>query len=428
MKKTILFEAEALNELESGIKNYQINLLTSLKNMLPAGSSIVLVMNRKTKNLPREFASMKILQLYNPLLDVLYFFWRKIKQKKASQESPNTGGDVNTTSANKKSLIIRTAIVIRSVITNLLTPHVAMVRMDAKWRPSRYCQIFSFSDWLLPGVQKIMIVHDLTPFIMAEHHDKGHRKFMQFLFDKIAQSRYTGEIKFLSVSESTQRDLQTYFPKISPDRMAFAYNGVDYRLKIYLESTQKSKNTLKKFGLEGSYIMGLGTIEPRKNLRTLIKAFALFQEKHPEFTLVLTGKKGWDYSFDDFFHSLPQKVQRQIKVTGHLERTEVFDLLKNADVFVYPSLYEGFGLPVLEAMALETPVITSANSSLPEVLGPQGVYLQNEQDADQLNKLMEKVLFSPDFDKAAYIRYQKDRTKMFDWDNVSRKLLSWLPC
>jgi|GEM_PF-6257079 len=79
-------------------------------------------------------------------------------------------------------------------------------------------------------------------------------------------------------------------------------------------------------------------------------------------------------------------------------------------------------------MALETPVITSANSSLPEVLGPQGVYLQNEQDADQLNKLMEKVLFSPDFDKAAYIRYQKDRTKMFDWDNVSRKLLSWLPC
>jgi len=430
MKKTILFDAEALNELEAGVKNYEINLLTSLKLKLSPDWKLLLVVQKKTSNIPYEFQNEKFLALQNPIVAFLQILWWARKKTSRDGSLGSEIPPVAESSAPQKSLspFFVFIVFMRKLLLYLFTPKMLLLKLQARFYPDHFFQIISFSDWILPGVPKAMIVYDLTNFTKPEVHVQGHSKYIRLLFENTTGKKLEKEITFLSISEQTRKDFLNFFPHVDPSRIVTVYNGIDFRLQDYIEKKRgkSALPVLEKFTINKPYIMGLGTIEPRKNIRTLIKAFEIFSQSHPEYKLVIVGKKGWDNDFENFIQSLSEPVKTRLLITGHIERTEVFVLLENADLFVYPSLYEGFGLPLLESMVLGTPAIASGNSSMPEVLGPQGIYLQNPLDFHELNALMEKVLFTKSFDKQKYIEYQKEQSKKFDWDKVSAQIIDWI--
>lgn len=430
MKKKILFDADALNEFEAGIKNYEINLLTSLKKMLPADWKLILVYQSKTKNIPSFLKGERSLQLQSPILSLLRKLWRARKRlSRDGKLGESNSSVVDQDIAQKRgSLFVFFILFVRKVLMYTFSPRILFIKILSTLFPKHYFQVISFSDWFLPGVSKAMIVYDLTNLVRPEVHNRGHSKYIRLLFNDATSEKLSGEVKFLTISDHTRRDFLEEFPRVEEDRVETVYNGIDFRLQDYLKQSASlsTEEILSKYEVKKPFIMGLGTIEPRKNIRTLIRAFEQFSSVHPEYSLVLVGKKGWDEHFEDFMESLSPHVKKSVVITGHIERNDVFMLLQEASLFVYPSLYEGFGLPLLESMALETPAIATGNTSMPEVLGPDGVYLKDPLDFQELNGLMERVLFSKSFDKKKYVEYQRERTKQFDWDNVSKKIIQWI--
>jgi len=185
-----------------------------------------------------------------------------------------------------------------------------------------------------------------------------------------------------------------------------------------------------KNNLPSKMILNIGTLEPRKNVVTLIKAFKKLQEgRFKDYVLVIAGEKGWLYKriFEEIESS---GAEQSIRLLG-VARDEDLPLLYNcADLFVYPSLYEGFGLPPLEAMACGVPVITSNTSSLPEVVGNAGIMVE-PHDINSLSETMASVLK----DKELKHRMSRDglkRAKMFTWEKmvsevlkIYNEILSW---
>ncbi|MCP4268618.1 MAG: glycosyltransferase family 4 protein, partial [Candidatus Brocadiaceae bacterium] len=166
--------------------------------------------------------------------------------------------------------------------------------------------------------------------------------------------------------------------------------------------------------------MNVGTLEPRKNIVTLIKAFKKLRERGlRDYKLVVAGGKGWLYKqiLEEIGNS---DISQSILYLGVVSDKDLPELYNCADLFVYPSLYEGFGLPTLEAMACGIPVITSNTSSLPEVVGDAGIMV-DPTDVNSLSDAMCKVLK----DKELRLRMRNmglERSKLFSWNNTAKKI------
>jgi glycosyltransferase involved in cell wall biosynthesis len=190
---------------------------------------------------------------------------------------------------------------------------------------------------------------------------------------------------------------------VDPERIAVTHLGVDERFK----PTPRDDGWLRnRFGIEGRYVLSVGTLEPRKNLVSALRAFG---QLHGEVdcTLVLAGGSGW-------LHNEIAKTGGKVVVTGFVSDDELVRLYGAAACFVYPSLYEGFGLPPLEAMASGAPVVTSNSASLPEVVGDAGL-LVGPRDVDALAEAMARVLRSPAL--AAELRAKGlERAAAMSWD------------
>ncbi len=179
---------------------------------------------------------------------------------------------------------------------------------------------------------------------------------------------------------------------------------------------------LDKHGIEGPYLLYVGTIEPRKNLLTLVRAYEeLLRATRHEVRLVLCGGRGWlDDEVFKMVHDL--HLTDMVRFTGYVEDDDLPALYSQAEVFVYPSLYEGFGLPPLEAMACGTCVVTSDSSSLPEVVGPAGVTV-SARDWRALAAEMAGLL--DDADKRAHFREAGlERARLFSWERAAHETQS----
>jgi glycosyltransferase involved in cell wall biosynthesis len=193
--------------------------------------------------------------------------------------------------------------------------------------------------------------------------------------------------RILAVSESTKRDLiQCY--DLSPDKVDVVYNGVDPAFRPL--PSDKIAPFRREADLPERFMLFVGTLEPRKNVVGLLEAYARLPKGRPP--LMLVGGKGWLY--DEIFARVEAlELTREVHFVGFVA-AETLPLWYNAaDLFVYPSLYEGFGLPALEAMACGTPVITSTASSLPEVVG-DATRLVDPSDTDGLAATMAQLLGS----------------------------------
>ena len=171
------------------------------------------------------------------------------------------------------------------------------------------------------------------------------------------------------------------------------------------------------------YVLYVGTLQPRKNIVTLICAFNDYYKTHDGLKLVIVGKKGWLY--DEIFEEVNRlNLNSQVVFTDFIPDEDVIVLYKKAWVFVMPSLYEGFGIPILEAMAYGCPVISSQNSSLPEIGGEACLYFDPEDPNDLIEKLYQLAQSKEIYNKL--IKTGKNRITLFSWERCAHETLELL--
>jgi glycosyltransferase involved in cell wall biosynthesis len=229
----------------------------------------------------------------------------------------------------------------------------------------------------------VITIHDLSFLFYPQGFRALNRLYLK-LFTRLSVQRAR---RIIAVSESTKRDLVQQYG-ISPARIDVVYHGVDSGFRP-LPAAKVAAFKAER-GLPDRFILFVGTLEPRKNVVRLIESYARLPKARPP--LMLVGGRGWLYN-ELFARVEALNLADEIHVVGYVPAEDLCLWYNAADLFVYPSVYEGFGLPPLEAMACGTPVITSTTSSLPEVVGQAGL-LVDPTDTEALAMAMEQVLTS----------------------------------
>ncbi len=216
----------------------------------------------------------------------------------------------------------------------------------------------------------------------------------------------------IAVSEFTKAELHRIY-HLPLSQITVAPNGVGDIPKI------KTSSTLKKFNIQEPYFLYLGTLKPNKNIPFLIKSFSLFSQNHPEFSLVIAGKKGW--LFEEIFSTV-QKLHLENKTifTDYISQNDKWPLIKNATAFIIPSTYEGFGIPAIEAMKVGTPVIASSIPAFKEVVGQAGLFI-DPQDPSTLVTSLNLILQPQTRQKLIPLGFKQ--AKHYTWDYTASQVI-----
>ncbi len=223
--------------------------------------------------------------------------------------------------------------------------------------------------------------------------------------------------KILTISESSKNDIINEYHQRA-EKIEVVYPGMNTKLT---KSGFLDMNELKdKFSINKKYILFVGTLQPRKNITRLIEAFSKIDD---DVKLVIVGKKGWQ--FDEIIEA-PEKygIKEKVIFLNNVGDDDLPSLYKNAEFFILPSLYEGFGLPVLEAMSYGTAVITSNISSLPEVGGDAALYV-NPNDANDIALKIKKLLEDEGL-RRELVAKGKKQVESFSWEKSARETLKVL--
>lgn len=254
----------------------------------------------------------------------------------------------------------------------------------------------------------IITIHDLTFELFPNFLTFKQRLWHRFLTPK---NQCHNANLILTPSENTKRDIANLY-HVEGQKISVLYPGLS---NIYKRETPVVTN---KYNLPSKFILFLGTIEPRKNLDSLVEAFEIFSKKFPDYKLVIAGGSGWKNNL-----SLYQKNPKIIYI-GYVEETDKPNLYRSASVFVYPSFYEGFGFPVLEAMSVGLPVVTSNRSSLPEIASDAALFV-NPNRPEEIAFALEQILTSPKY-ASELSEKGKQKAKNFNWDNAAKNFLNVL--
>ncbi|HSV43477.1 MAG TPA: glycosyltransferase family 1 protein, partial [Candidatus Bathyarchaeia archaeon] len=283
----------------------------------------------------------------------------------------------------------------------------------------RGCDVVVTSGCDLPkrkNQKMVIIVHDVIHKAFPGGHSPETIRAVDAGFRRVARDADA----FIAVSETTRNDLMTFYD-IPANRIFKIYSGCNSCLeKPGLAVAQKI--LAEKFGVSGDYILFLGTLEPRKNIENLLKAYARLCRKGAPEQFVIAGMKGW--MFDGIFETVQQlALTDRVIFTDYISYEEKQCLYRLAKIFVFPSFYEGFGLPILEAMDYGVPVITSNVSSMPEVAGDAAL-LVDPHDWNAIADCMERLL--ADENLRGQLRSKGlERVKMFDWRVTAQRFLEF---
>ncbi|MFH0976572.1 MAG: glycosyltransferase family 1 protein [Spirochaetota bacterium] len=264
--------------------------------------------------------------------------------------------------------------------------------------------------------KRVVNIYDLTFYLFPYVHQVFKRYYFRF-FIKLAALLNN---RIICISNSTLDDLINITGANSKE-CSVVYLG---KSGIYKPSRniKKIKEIKRKYNINGNYLLFIGTIEPRKNIESLIMAFnKVFKNKDPEISLVIAGKKGWYYN--EIFELVKKlNIKDKVIFTGYVLEEEKPLLINGCKIFIYPSIYEGFGLPVLEAMACGAPVITSNISSMPEVAGNGALLLNNPKDVNEIASSIESLLTNKK-ELAKYRALGLKQSAKFNWKYTALKTL-----
>jgi alpha-1,3-rhamnosyl/mannosyltransferase len=222
-------------------------------------------------------------------------------------------------------------------------------------------------------------------------------------------------------SNFSKTEIEKYYPKYA-DKVRVVPCGVDLERFHPIEDTAQIIKVKQKFNLSDEYFLYIGTIEPRKNLTRLIEGYSKFVKKYPECpNLVLAGGKGW---LNDEIYSSIEKLGLKDKATftEYIPSEDMCALINGAMGFLFPSIYEGFGMPPLEAMACGVPVLTSHEASLPEVVGDCAVMV-DAYDTQSIADGIERLYLDKNLREELSVK-GLERAKLYTWENASQTLYS----
>jgi len=286
--------------------------------------------------------------------------------------------------------------------------------------------VFHSPCWPLPNprggagaAQRFLTIYDLIPVLHPDWFDEHVRRVSGQAYRSITPTDWA-----LCDSQSTKNDLCEHFG-IDPARVFVTYMAAAPELFHPVADPARIAAVKAKYGVpDAPYVMSLNTLEPRKNMDHAIRAFTrlVAQERGLELRFLLVGGKGWHYG--KVFEALEAAgpLRDRIIMPGYVADEDLAALYSGASAFVYPSLYEGFGLPPLEAMQCGVPVITSNTSSLPEVVGDAGILL-DPNDADGLSQAMLEVCSRPALRESMSAR-SLARARQFSWERCTRETLA----
>ncbi|MBA3533714.1 MAG: glycosyltransferase family 4 protein [Ardenticatenales bacterium] len=272
------------------------------------------------------------------------------------------------------------------------------------------------TDHLLPHLRarSVFTLHDLIFEIYPQHHKVYNHTFLKMMMPRFLKAAD----HIITVSEHTKRDAERLY-SIDPARMTVVYEAVDERYRPTFDLTELEP-IRQRYQLPEQFLLHVGTIEPRKNLSILLPALQTLKAEFPDLKLVLVGKKGWLY--EGFFKKLTESgLDSEVLFPGFVEEEDLPAVFQLATAFVFPSVYEGFGLPPLEALACGVPVVCSDASSLPEVVGDAGL-LVDPNNPRAVTAALHRVLSDEALRHDLQQRGPR-RAALFSWARAARQTL-----
>ncbi len=275
-------------------------------------------------------------------------------------------------------------------------------------------ELFHATEHLLLSLRTIptvLTVHDLIFRHLPAHHKPLNRWYLNASLPLYCR-RAT---HIIAISECTRRDLIAAY-SLPPEKVVVVYEAADPRFRPQLPEAVAAVRA--HYSLPDRYLLFVGTIEPRKNLARLLAAFEALHAGGLTDGLVIVGKRGWLYG--DFFARLEQSPARNaVLFPGYVPDEHLPAIYAGAQVLILPSLYEGFGLPVLEAMACGTPVVTSDGSSIPEVGGEAALYF-DPTDTEEMTKTIRRALTDAELREEMQARGLA-RAARFSWERAAKE-------
>jgi len=303
-----------------------------------------------------------------------------------------------------------------------------------KYMPGAYSEILGMATY---AREKLDLLHVTSPLyrVPATYRGKVVTTFYDFapwrvpdLFPKISTAKIKTLYKFMArksdriiaVSESTKKDAEELlgYPE---KNISVVHNGIDKR--FFEDCTVPAEEIRKEYGISGKYVLFLGTLEPRKNLTRILEGFAKFKSAFQgkfDFQLVVAGKRGW--LFKEYFQQAEDLgIKNDVIFTGYVGGDDLKPLYTHAEFFVMPSLYEGFGQTIVEAMACGAPCLVSRVASIPEVAGEAAFYV-DPHDTEGIGKAMGELAGDKNLREKMSVA-GREQAKKFSWEKCARETL-----
>lgn len=297
------------------------------------------------------------------------------------------------------------------VLTGLTLRLLRTPRPDVLFSPSHYIPLIS-------PIKRVFSIMDLS------YEKFGSEYFKQYDLQQLR--RWTrlsvkNAKKIITISQSAKQDIIDLY-NVPPTKLDVIYPGYDeetFHSRIPLTKQQQIRD---KYNIRGKYFVFVGTLQPRKNIVRLIKAFAKLGGGTK---LVIVGKKGW--LFDEIFALVKRLgIEQKIIFAGFIPTEDLPALFKGSIAYVLPSLYEGFGIPVIEAQACGAVAVVSRISSLPEVAGDSAIYIDNPESVFQIAEALRSALSLSRAKREVLVEAGKQNVKRFSWDNAAAKTVDIL--
>lgn len=269
-----------------------------------------------------------------------------------------------------------------------------------------------YSIPFLANCATVVTIHDLNTFLFS-HTNSWLSDLRSKPLILLSAKKAT---LIITDSGSTKSDIVSIL-KVPEEKVRVVHLAPDKRFITYKKQDKLEQETKKKYGIRGRFILFVGSLNPRKNLSSLVKAFHIFSQRHTyDYQLVVVGKKEWCY--DEIFRAVRTlMIEDKVVFTGYVNDSELPALYSAASLTVYPSVYEGFGFPILESMACGTPVVASNISSIPEVAGDAAI-LVDPTNVNELASAIHSVLTDVNLRQTLTCK-GLERARSFSWQETA---------